>query len=176
MYDKLQMFNFHKPTCHHFLRAQSLVLKQIMEEAMQIFTRRQPCCLHWRHTCHGKKISASIKVPMFIEHIQLPVVLTYTKVALRLYSSCINISLWCRLIHSTPHSTTTESDDRCTGRRLQSIMLIDGFPTRCRGLAKMPDIRSARYPVFALFLETLAARKMLVLMPILNRISVFELK
>ena len=41
---------------------------------------------------------------------------------------------------------------------------------------KCPISEAPRYFVFALFLETLAARKMLVLMLILNRNSVFEFK
>ena len=40
--------------------------------------------------------------------------------------------------------------------------------------SKCPIYAALRYPVFALFLETLAARKMLVFMPVLNQNSVFE--
>ena len=40
--------------------------------------------------------------------------------------------------------------------------------------SKCPIHAAPRYPVFALFLETLAAHKMLVFMPILNQNSVFE--
>ena len=42
--------------------------------------------------------------------------------------------------------------------------------------SKCPIYAAPRYPVFALFLETLAAREMLVFMPILNQNSVFEFK
>ena len=48
--------------------------------------------------------------------------------------------------------------------------------TRCGGLAKMPDIRSAEILRFCTISRNTCSSKMLVLMLILNRNSVFEFK